>query len=98
MIDGRQETAPLSLNLDREQETLELLLKEGEQPDIRYEYAKEKKAPVEAGSVVGSASYYMDKERIASFPIYVTESVEKADYLWLLRQVAGRFFLLRREE
>ena len=98
VIDGRQETAPLSLNLDREQETLELLLKEGEQPDIRYEYAKEKKAPVEAGSVVGSASYYMDKERIASFPIYVTESVEKADYLWLLRQVAGRLFLLRREE
>lgn len=97
VVDGRQETAPLSLNLREEQETLKLLLKEGEQPDIRYEYAKEKKAPVEAGSVVGSASYYMDGERIASFPIYVTESVEAADYLWHLGQIAGRFFLLRRE-
>ena len=47
--------------------------------------------------MVGSASYYMDGERIASFPIYVTESVEAADYLWRLGQIAGRFFLLRRE-
>ena len=82
---GRQDSVSLSLNLDREEQTLKVLLKEGEKPVIRYEYPKELEAPVEKGMAVGSVFYSVGGKQVAVYPIYTAEETEKADYLWYFR-------------
>lgn len=82
---GRQDSVSLSLNLDREEQTLKVLLKEGEKPVIRYEYPKELEAPVEKGMGVGSVFYSVGGKQVAVYPIYTAEETEKADYLWYFR-------------
>ena len=54
------------------------------QPDIRYEYPTELEAPVHEGQEVGQASYYINDEQVAAYPIYAAETVEKIDYGWCL--------------
>lgn len=82
---GRQDSVSLSLNLDREEQTLKVLLKEGEKPVIRYEYPKELEAPVEKGMAVGGVFYSVGGKQVAVYPIYTAEETEKADYLWYFR-------------
>lgn len=93
IIDGKTEEVPLTMGLKEEQQSLQVLLKKGEKPDIRYEYPKEKKAPVEAGSAVGSASYYIGGVRIASYPIYAAKGAEAVDFRWCLEKCIGSWLV-----
>lgn len=93
IIDGKKEEVPLSLCLDEEEQTLKVLLKKGETPEIRYEYPKEKKAPVEAGMAVGTVSYYIDEALIACYPIYAAESVGRIDLRWCLEGCLEQFLI-----
>lgn len=88
---GKKEAVPLSLCLGEQEQSLKLLLKQGEEPIIRYEYPKEMKAPVTAGTPVGSASYYIGEEMVASYPIYAADSVERIDLIWCLKGCLSSF-------
>lgn len=91
IIDGKIDEVPLVLGVREEDQSLKVLLKEGERPDIRYEYPKELQAPLEAGMDVGSASYYIDGEQIATYPICVAEGAERIDLKWCLDQCLELF-------
>ena len=75
---------------DREK-TFLMLLRADEKPDIRYEYPTELEAPVHEGQEVGQASYYINDEQVAAYPIYAAETVEKIDYGWCLRRCVTYF-------
>ena len=91
IIDGIKDEVPLTLGVPREEQSLKVLLREGEQPDIRYKYPKEMKAPVEAGMAVGTVSYLIGGQRIAAYPICTADGAERIDYIWCLRKCAGLF-------
>lgn len=86
IIDGIREEVPLSLCLGEQEQTLKVLMRKDETPDIRYEYPKELRAPVEAKTAVGKASYYLGGDLVASYPIYTVEGAEKIDLMWCIRQ------------
>ena len=88
---GVKGTTALTLNLPSEKQTLLMLLRADEKPDIRYEYPTELEAPVHEGQEVGQASYYINDEQVAAYPIYAAETVEKIDYGWCLRRCVTYF-------
>ena len=76
-----------SMGLEPEEESLKILLREGEQPEIRYEYPERLKAPVEKNAVVGRVTYSVGGQKIAEYPIYTAECAERIDFAWCLRQI-----------
>mgnify|MGYP000494272767 FL=1 len=60
--DGVAEKTGLVLAVPKEEQTLRVLMREGEEADIRYRYPSELEAPVAAGTPVGSADYYIEGE------------------------------------
>lgn len=88
---GKKKTAELTMSLSGEQPSLRLLLKEGEAPEIRYEYPSGLEAPVQKGEVVGRAEYYLEQEKVAEYPVYAAETVERIDFLWCLENCADLF-------
>ena len=93
IIDGKKDEVPLSLCLGEQDQTLKVLMREDETTDIRYEYPKELKAPVKAGTPVGSASYYVGNELVASYPIYASDTAEKIDLKWCIEKCIGKITL-----
>lgn len=93
IIDGKKDEVPMSMCLGEEEQTLKVLMRKDETPDIRYEYPKERMAPVEAGTPVGSASYYVGGELVASYPIYASETAEKIDLKWCIEKCIGKISL-----
>lgn len=93
IIDGKKDEVPMSMCLGEEEQTLKVLMRKDETPDIRYEYPKERTAPVEAGTPVGSASYYVGGELVASYPIYASETAEKIDLKWCIEKCIGKISL-----
>lgn len=91
VLEGKTQKVSLTMGLKEKDQTLKLLLREGEAPDIRYEYPARLTAPVEAGTPVGNAIYSLDGITIAEYPIYTGESAERIDYLWCLRQCLEYF-------
>ena len=88
---GVKETAGLTLNLPPEKQTFPMLLRADEKPDIRYEYPTELEAPIHKGQEIGQASYYIDGEQVAVYPIYAAETVKRIDYEWCLRRCVWYF-------
>lgn len=88
---GKTKKVPLTLGLKEEEQTLTVLLKEGEAPDIRYEYPSVLSAPVAEGEMVGKVSYLLDGVTIAEYPIYAGADAERIDYLWCLNKCFGVF-------
>ena len=88
---GVKGTTALTLNLPSEKQTFLMLLRADEKPDIRYEYPTELEAPVYEGQEVGQASYYINDEQVAAYPIYAAETVEKIDYGRCLRRCVTFF-------
>ena len=88
---GVKGTTALTLNLPSEKQTFLMLLRADEKPDIRYEYPTELEAPVHEGQEDGQASYYINDEQVAAYPIYAAETVEKIDYGWCLRRCVTYF-------
>ena len=93
IIDGKKDEVPMSMCLGEEEQTLKVLMRKDETPDIRYEYPKERTAPVEAGTPVGSASYYVGGELVASYPIYASETAEKIELKWCIEKCIGKISL-----
>lgn len=82
----------LSLNLKPEEQVLNLLMKEGEDVTVSYEVKKELQAPVSQGTVVGNVTYYLEGEKVKTYPIFTADKVEEITWNWCLKQISDSFF------
>jgi D-alanyl-D-alanine carboxypeptidase len=64
-----------------------------ERCELKLELPSSLAAPVAAGQVLGTAHAMVDGESVASIPLYASDSVEKRDYLSMLRKLL-RFWRL----
>ena len=70
-----------------------LLMKAGEEIVVEYHQEKALTAPVKAGTVVGSIRYMVEGVTYRQEDIVTTDSVEKIDWKWCLKQIFLRFFM-----
>jgi D-alanyl-D-alanine carboxypeptidase (penicillin-binding protein 5/6) len=78
---GVKDTVSLEIR-ENTRNSLRVLMREGEQPSVRYEYPRELSAPVEKGEPVGKADYYLGETLLSSYPVCAAESVEE-NTVWL---------------
>lgn len=78
--------------VEEEEKGRKILLKDGEKPKCRVSLGKTVTAPVKKGQRIGSISYELNGERLASYPILAARSVEKLSYPWCVRRVFHDFF------
>ena len=91
VLEGKTEKVSLTMGLKEEEQTLMLLLRKGEEPEIRYEYPARLTAPVEAGTPVGKVTYSLDGMTVAEYPVYTGETAERIDYPWCLKKCLEQF-------
>lgn len=86
------EDALLPLAIDYEEdESFQVLLKNGETVDKVYKVSEKLKAPLKAGDVVGRVEYRLGDEVLREYPIYAATDVEKLDYRWCVQKIIRRF-------
>ena len=91
VLEGKTEKVSLTMGLKEEEQTLMLLLRKGEEPEIRYEYPARLTAPVEAGTPVGKVTYSLDGMTVSEYPVYTGEAAERIDYPWCLKKCLDQF-------
>ena len=87
------QTAQMTLTLDlREEEpTFPVLVKEGEQVELRLELPDSLDAPVWKGTVLGKLIYLIDGSVIRSDPVYAAENVPAITWKWCAGRVLEHF-------
>lgn len=77
-----------------EEESLPLLLRDGENVEIIYDIPSQLSAPVKKGEQVGKADYYIEGMFLKSYPIYAMEEVKEIDYSWCLDKIIERYKII----
>lgn len=73
------------------EESLLYLLCEDDMVEVRTELEEQLEAPVHTGDEAGKVSYYLNNELIREYTVVAAGEIEKTNYLWILRYVAGLF-------
>lgn len=84
-------SSSVPVKIMQEPESLEMLLREGEEADIQVEMAEQIKAPADAGSKVGEIRYSLNGEEIGCWEIVTAESVGKRSFFWCVQRVADKY-------
>ena len=87
---SEQATVPLEIDFEQDN-SLKVLLKNGESVELVYHVPKILKAPVKSGDVVGKVEYKLGDEVIREYSIFASKDVKKLDYKWCLHKVISRF-------
>jgi serine-type D-Ala-D-Ala carboxypeptidase (penicillin-binding protein 5/6) len=74
-------------------EDLKVPVADTERCELKLELPETLSAPVAAGQVLGTAHAMIDGKSVVSVQLYATDSVEKRDYLAMLRRLL-RFWRL----
>ena len=74
-----------------ETERLDLLLSETEQVYVHAEVPEVIEAPVEAGSIVGKVSYYLNGEIVQIYPVAAVKDVGRITLPWCLERILGKY-------
>jgi D-alanyl-D-alanine carboxypeptidase (penicillin-binding protein 5/6) len=82
--DGQSRYENLNIKGDND---LTMLIGKNETVKIVYRVPKKLLAPVKAGSLVGSAKYYINDIPYKEIPIYTTSDIKKIDYAFCLNEV-----------
>lgn len=69
-----------------------ILMKEGEETVCKVELPKTLQAPVQKGQKIGTVSYYLEEEQLASYPVYAEKTVNKISFRWYADKVFHDFF------
>lgn len=69
------------------QDRKRMLLKEGETVEVQTDLPDKLKAPVKAGTQVGSVSYSLNGSKILEYPVYLEKSIKKIDISWCMERV-----------
>ena len=81
------------MNLTDEEKTLKLLMREGEKVQMSTDIPKKLKAPVRAGTVIGSITYYLEEEPVKVFPVYAKDNVEEVTLSWCIGHILDQFLI-----
>ena len=73
--------------------SVRLLLREGEEVQVRYEGTEKLPAPVREGEEAGRVIYSLNGETVASFPVTAQGSVGEITLRWCLEDVLEKYFL-----
>lgn len=79
------------LNLKEEEKSLKLLMAEDEEVTVSEELPDTLEAPLKKGQTVGTVTYRLQGETVKTFPVYLTEDVEKITFRWCLDHVMQLF-------
>ena len=79
------------LNLKEEEKSLKLLMAEDEEVTVSEELPYTLEAPLKKGQTVGTVTYRLQGETVKTFPVYLTEDVEKITFRWCLDHVIQLF-------
>ncbi len=93
VINGQDTTADIGLNITESEKTLPFLLRKDETYQIEYKLPKALTAPVKKNSKIGEVNYYLDKELVMQYPVYVLEEIEEIDLLWCLKRLLKIYFI-----
>lgn len=74
-------------------DSLQLLLKDQEKIEIRYNISENLKAPIEKNEVIGTAEYYLGNERIKVYNIYSSNKIVIFDMGLCVKKIVDLFFL-----
>ncbi len=85
----------LSLYLNEEEKSLQVLMREGEEVTAELELPQCLDAPVSESAEVGRIVYRLGDMEIKSYPVYTAGSVDRVTWKWCLDRVLG-LFLARR--
>lgn len=70
-----------------EKKVWNMLLKEGEQVTVTTHVPDILDAPIEKGTQVGSIEYCLNGEKLATFPVIATDSIQKINFKWCFYKV-----------
>lgn len=87
---GQKENAVLAVDLSRK----ELLMKDGDEFQMKIQTSGQLEAPLVKGEVAGCVKYSLNNQIIDLFPIYVVEAVDEINYLWCLKLVTKKLLIL----
>lgn len=76
-----------------EDAALNVLKKQSEQIRVVYDLPKKLKAPLKSGKKIGQASYYLQEQCIAAYPIIIEERVEMLTPDWYFFYIIKNFLL-----
>lgn len=96
--DGVRDQVAVTLRIQEEEETLEVLLREDEQVQVRAELPGTLCAPVREGDLVGSIRYVLDGTVLRVYPVYAGETVQKWDLPYCLCEILNKFFVEKCKE
>ena len=68
-----------------------LLMAEDEEVTVSEELPDTLEAPLKKGQTVGTVTYRLQGETVKTFPVYLTEDVEKITFRWCLDHVIQLF-------
>ena len=89
----KTEDIRIPLSIEASPRKLEALAGENDQVRIMKNLPSVLEAPVARGSQVGTVEYYLNGQKIASYPILARESAERFSFSWCAGQVKSAFFL-----
>lgn len=87
----------MKLDARKEEETVRLLLKDGEKTDIKVDVRKKAKAPVRYGEEAGSVAYYLNGNLVKKYPVVFTKTVKEKNFRWYFQKLA-ELYLLRQKQ
>lgn len=79
----------VKVDVEKREEDLKILLKEGEKAKVQCQVEKQLTAPVRKGDVVGSVEYSLNGQIFGSYPIVAKEDVKQLTLSWCLEKVAA---------
>ncbi len=95
--DGVAKEVAVTLDIDQEKEQFKVLLKEGEEVEIRLELPQTVRAPVRQGDIIGSIRYMMDDTVLRVYPVYARESVRMWDFSYCFCEILNRFLTVQQK-
>lgn len=78
-----------------EDESLEMLLRKDEKVDVKVNYEEVLRAPIQEKEQVGEVNYFLNGEPVKSYPIVVSESVDKKDITWFFEKISKLYFCMQ---
>ena len=91
--DGIEPYTQIDYEIPEGERKLKLLLREGEEVRVEYEVPEALQAPVEAGDVVGTATYYLEDGKVAQYDLVSLNSVPAITFSWCFGKVWEAYVL-----
>lgn len=78
--------------ISEEDRNQEILLGKNEEINCRTTMEESLTAPVKKGQKIGEVVYYLDGQKICSYPVTAEKDIEKLTYKWCVNQVFHNYF------